>query len=340
MRVLLALLFLVGIGSQAEAKIQFCNKFQHPVFVAVAFQDNGSWVTEGWIEVDVNKCVMDEKHPNVTSFYFYGETNAFNKQVWSWGKDKEFGVKDDDFSQRNADKPPAGMRVVKFSGPNVYKLPQTVVELDFQDGGTSFFVPPENQGGNTAQAAASAAPNSTEKAAIEDCDHKSGDVAIAGCTTLIGINPNNESAYFNRGLEYNLKHDYDRAIADLSKAISLKPDHANAYNSRGQAFFDKDDYGHAIADFTKAIDLDSTYALPLTNRGNLYRYIHAYDIALKDLNASIGINPKSLAAFYYRAQVQEGLGHKDDAVADYRRALTIDPNDQDSKDALKRLGAK
>lgn len=333
MRALLALLFLVAAGSQAVAKIQICNKFVHPIFVTLAFQDKGTWVTEGWLEVGDGKCVMDDKHANVTSFYYYGETNAFNKQVWSWGNEKEFSVKDDDFSLRNADSKQPGARVVKFSGPKEYKLPETVVLLEFHDGGVTFVVPSENKGGDSPQA-------SNSPSAQDDCDKKSGDVAIAGCTTLISNNPNDESAWFNRGIEYSNKKDYDHAIADFSKAISLKPDHANAYNSRGAAFFEKDDYGHAIADLTKAIDLDSNYALPLTNRGNVYRYIRAYDVALKDLNASIGINAKSLGAYYYRAQVQEGLGHKDEAIADYRKVLTIDPNDQDSKDALKRLGAK
>jgi len=70
----------------------------------------------------------------------------------------------------------------------------------------------------------------------------------------------------------------------------------------------------------------------------VYRFIHAYAVALKDLNAAIGLNAKSNLAFYYRAEVYEGLGRKDDAIADYRQALAVAPSDQDSKDALKRLG--
>jgi len=63
-------------------------------------------------------------------------------------------------------------------------------------------------------------------------------------------------------------------------------------------------------------------------------------VALKDLNAAIALDAKSNTAFFYRAQVNEGLGKKDDAIADYRRALGVDPSDQDSKAALTRLGAK
>jgi tetratricopeptide (TPR) repeat protein len=333
MRVMLAVFCLLTSGSVALAKIQFCNDFQHPIFVTLAFQQNGEWTTEGWLEVDVNKCVIDAKHPDVTSFYYYGETNTFGKQQWSWGKDKQFDVKNDDFTLRNADKPQPGARFVKFAGPHDYKLPETVVQLRFNaDLSTTFIVPSETKGGGGSGSALDAARDA--------CDNKSGDDAISGCTTLIGDNPNDEAAYFNRGIEYANKDDHDRAIADFSKAISIKPDYAKAYNSRGFSFYaGKEDYSHAISDYTKAFDLDPKLASALVNRGNTYRAIHAYDMALKDLNAAISMNPKSNLAFYFRAEVNEGLERKDDAIADYRQALVIDPDDADSKDALKRLGA-
>ena len=67
---MLAVFFLLASGSVALAKIQFCNNFEHPIFVALAFQQNGEWITEGWLEVDVDKCVIDAKHADVTSFEY------------------------------------------------------------------------------------------------------------------------------------------------------------------------------------------------------------------------------------------------------------------------------
>jgi tetratricopeptide (TPR) repeat protein len=40
-----------------------------------------------------------------------------------------------------------------------------------------------------------------------------------------------------------------------------------------------------------------------------------------------------------RGLIYEALGRPEDAIADFRRALTIDPNMRESTDALKRLGA-
>ncbi len=63
-------------------------------------------------------------------------------------------------------------------------------------------------------------------------------------------------SYYNRGLAYEQKAEYDRAIADYSSAIRLNPDFADAYNSRGSAYGHKQDFDKAIADFIVAIRLD------------------------------------------------------------------------------------
>lgn len=331
MRALMAMLLLIACGSQALAKIQFCNKFKHPISIALAYEQNGDWVSDGWTTVDPDKCQIDTKHADLTSFYYYGETGVFDKNRWSWGSNKEFSVKDGSFTLRNADTTQPSARLVKFSGPETYKLSETLVKLEFEaDLSVTFVVPREDT---------KAGQPSAIDAARDACDHKNGDVAIQGCTALINNNPDDATAYNNRGIEYAAKKDYDRAIADYSKAIGLKPDYASAYNNRGSdLFFGKDDVSHAIADYTKAIDLDPKYASPVTNRGNLYRLIGANDIALKDLNTAINLNAKSRVAFYYRGRAYEALGRTNEATADFRRALVLDPEDQDSKNALKRLG--
>lgn len=346
LRAILASIGLIVCGSQAFAKIQFCNNFAHPIAVAVAFERDGEWITEGWLEAPKGQCVFDERHPDLTSFYYYGETEVYGNKRWTWGRAKEFSIRTSRFTIHNADRRQRGARFVRFAGPHSYKNPETIVTLRFDpDLTTTFIVPaerttPQAQPSQPSQPAQpSQPPTPASSDAKNACENKSGDEAIVGCSELIGQNPNNGAAFFNRGIEYAKKRDYDRAIADFSRAITIRPGDARAYNSRASSFYrGKDDFHHAIADYTKAVDLDPGFSGALINRGNVYRAIRAYDVALKDLNAAIAMNAKSNAAYYYRAQVYEGLGRKDDAIADYRLALGVDANDQDSKDALKRLG--
>ena len=42
-----------------------------------------------------------------------------------------------------------------------------------------------------------------------------------------------QKAYYNRGVTYGNKGDYDEAITDFAEAIRLKPDHADGVVGRG-----------------------------------------------------------------------------------------------------------
>ena len=75
----------------------------------------------------------------------------------------------------------------------------------------------------------------------------------------IRLDPNDASAYNNRGNAYFNKGDYDRAIADYTQAIRLDPNDAVAYNSRGNVYYNKRDYNRAIADYEVALRLDPNY---------------------------------------------------------------------------------
>ncbi len=80
-------------------------------------------------------------------------------------------------------------------------------------------------------------------------------LAIQGCSEIIGQNPKNATAYYKRGAAFARRGDTDRAIADYSKAIEIKPTYGAAYNSRGLAYVSKGDYTRAVADVTKAGEL-------------------------------------------------------------------------------------
>ncbi len=52
----------------------------------------------------------------------------------------------------------------------------------------------------------------------------------------------------------------------------------------------------------------------------------------------IALNPNDALAYANRGATYEKKGAKEQALADFRKALEIDPSDQDAKDGLKRLG--
>lgn len=107
------------------------------------------------------------------------------------------------------------------------------------------------------------------------CKTASGDTAIEACTRAIDSKKFNNKKqarvlsllYTNRGVEYEIKKDFDKAIADHDQAIKVDPKNPAPYNNRGNAYLGKQDYEHALADFDQAIKLNPKYAEALFNRG-------------------------------------------------------------------------
>ena len=74
-------------------------------------------------------------------------------------------------------------------------------------------------------------------------------------TQAIYINPMFDSAYYNRGLNYQALGSYDYAIADYSKAISLYSKEKSYWTNRSSAYWAKGDKKKACSDARKAIEL-------------------------------------------------------------------------------------
>lgn len=85
----------------------------------------------------------------------------------------------------------------------------------------------------------------------------------------------------------------DRAILLYTEALNAAPDNCDILTDRATAFLHKKDKLRSMADFNKAVSLDSNYS---------YRY----------------------AA---RAFAKQNFGDLDGAVADYEKAVALDPDD-------------
>ena len=58
-------------------------------------------------------------------------------------------------------------------------------------------------------------------------------VVFLGCLAIPGnLNAQDANYYFNRGLDWAKKGDYDKAIADYNQAMQLSPSHTSSYHAR------------------------------------------------------------------------------------------------------------
>ncbi len=96
--------------------------------------------------------------------------------------------------------------------------------------------------------------------------------AIGDLDWVIQLNPQEDKAYFHRGLIYARLESNWSAIEEFNQTIRLKPSHAEAYYHRGIARSATGDYASAIADLNYAANL-------FMERGN----IASYQQALSDI---------------------------------------------------------
>ena len=170
---------------------------------------------------------------------------------------------------------------------------------------------------------------------------------IAACNTYMRNAPEFLSSlvFLKRGTGFRVKGDYDKAIADYESARRLNPTSATiqtqlvaAYNGRGHAHFTKKEYKEALEDINTAINIDPRNPTPYVNRCviNLYGW-KEYDKAIEDCSTAIRISDKSSMAFNHRGYANEMKKNLTAAVADYTRALEIDPKNELAQTNLNRI---
>jgi tetratricopeptide (TPR) repeat protein len=187
---------------------------------------------------------------------------------------------------------------------------------------------------------------SASRDAHEDCDADNPDRNIAGCTRIIDDVGEGATmrgvAYVARGLAWQKKGDFDRALTDFSDAIRMNPKDALAYNDRGMLWRGRGDLERAIADFTAAIAIDplphsdeayarrgnAAVAKPgvnvYENRAITLLEKSDFDGAIADFDRAIKLDPNGVDSFNGRGAAFRAKGDLDRAKDDFSHALTLD----------------
>ena len=126
--------------------------------------------------------------------------------------------------------------------------------------------------------------------------------------------------YIRRG---NRAYDEGRqqfAIDEYSKAIEIDPENATAYYNRGIVYADLEHPEDALKDYNKAIELDPNDALAYNNRGVAYEGFNKYAKAIEDYTRTIQLNPEYKKAYLNRARAYSAIGEEALAEADRKKA--------------------
>jgi len=147
--------------------------------------------------------------------------------------------------------------------------------------------------------------------------------AITVWSDVIKKYPEEYTAYYNRGLEYNEQENYDKALIDFNMTVRLNPGYAKARMYRAIIIDRRGNHLEALNDLNIAISLDSTHALFFLNRGCVLQNLGKFSESINDLNKAISLKPSYDLAFINRAMDKVALKDYPGAIVDCDSAIAI-----------------
>ncbi len=150
---------------------------------------------------------------------------------------------------------------------------------------------------------------------------------ISDFDQALKLNPRNTGALNSRGSTYLGVGDLGRALADYNAVLALDPSNAAAYAFRGLTYSQMGDSKRGLEDIATAIKIAPNFPPSYGNMGQIYSFqLRQYDKALDAFNKQLQLDPVGTSPFFHsRGWAYLNLGDDDAALADFNRALVINP---------------
>jgi len=108
------------------------------------------------------------------------------------------------------------------------------------------------------------------------------------------------------------------------------------WKNKGNTAYSAKNYAEAIKNYTKAIETDTTNNPALyTNRAAAYAGLGDWEKSLTDANKSLSMNPEWLKGHFRKGAALFELKRWEEAVEAYKKAVALDPQNQDVTSKLK-----
>ena len=168
---------------------------------------------------------------------------------------------------------------------------------------------------------------------------KNFNIEYEKCTKYINDNSSDPDGYFNRGYLLACNDvDDDIALSDFDKAIELNPNFVDAYKHKTYIYEHNGQYEKIIPIYKKIIELEPT----LENYDYFLRYLNTYiengsQKALKICEKIFELFPASSKLYELRGSTYYNLKDYDNAIADYKKAVELNPKEYTLKIILKQI---
>lgn len=157
-------------------------------------------------------------------------------------------------------------------------------------------------------------------------------VVIVMCMALCGCNSGRELNSFEQGVEALEKQQYSEALELFKSFETTGKNLKETYRCEGMAYLGLGQYDDALSAFKLALAQSNGLLRKIDYDINFYMAVAEYksgklDDALNTYTAIVQADEKNSDAFYLRGKVNLDLGNKEDAMADYDKAIELDKDD-------------
>jgi len=137
-----------------------------------------------------------------------------------------------------------------------------------------------------------------------------------------------------REQEANLKYaeankNYQLAINHYTEAVKINSIDHESYNNRANIYMDQNNFSAAIIDYKQALIIKQDYYVALDNMGALYARRAMFDFALYYFTKVLEQKPDYKPTYSNRAITFMSLKRYEEAIKDWQRFLSYQPNDPD-----------
>lgn len=142
---------------------------------------------------------------------------------------------------------------------------------------------------------------------------------------------------------YVEQKDFTKAYDYYQKSLAKDSTDENTYFEYGKAQFNNQEYDAALVNFDKAIALGIVNIGVYVYKGIALYYKNDYENAIPQFQKCLDSNPtNSITSICYLwiGNCYAAEGKRPDAIGAYKKCLEIDPNNQDAKDQIQKLGGQ
>lgn len=153
------------------------------------------------------------------------------------------------------------------------------------------------------------------------------DAAVEDMTQALKIDPNNVALLLLRAGVYQEQRELKKAMADMDEALKLKPDAPLVVRTRALFLAQTDRIGEAIAELERLKKLDPKDTLTLLQLALFHGANKDSVKAIETYTALLALTPNDWRALRGRGDALLNVGRHAEAIADYEKAIKLEPKD-------------